>query len=149
MSGKVHPWWKNLDTSKSFLQVKTVAGFVSRTLPFGSTASVLHFNRAARLLHRIGLELDVVWTTYYDDYPVVEFSFLAANTSHTIKALTSLLGFECSTDKELPFAEEAGNAGCCAGRFEIRIGNLECEKQAVSHGRADYEFESSHQGGKG
>ena len=88
-----------------------VAGFVSRTLPFGSTASVLHFNRAARLLHRIGLELDVAWTNYYDDYPVVEVSFLAANTNHTIQALTSLLGLECSTDKELPFADEAEMLG--------------------------------------
>ena len=142
MSGKVHSWWKNFDTSKPFLQVKTVdlksaykqfaihpsdrrlsvlalkrpetgevAGFVSRTLPFGSTASVLHLDRAARLLHRIGLELDVAWTNYYDDYPVVEFSFLAANTSHTIRALTSLLGFECSTDKELPFADQAEMLG--------------------------------------
>ena len=142
MSGKVHSWWKSLDTNKSFLQVKTVdlksaykqfaihpsdrrlsvlalrkpdtgevAGFVSRTLPFGSTASVLHFNRAARLLHRIGLDLDVAWTNYYDDYPVVDFSFLASNTNHAIKALTSLLGFECSTDKELPFADEAEMLG--------------------------------------
>ena len=142
LSGKVHSWWKDLDTSKPFLQVKTVdlksaykqfaihpsdrrlsvlalkrpgtgdvAGFVSRTLPSGSTASVLHFNRASRLLHRIGLELDVAWTNYYDDCPVVEFSFLAANTSHTIRALTSLLGFECSTDKELPFANEAEMLG--------------------------------------
>ena len=45
-----------------------VAGFVSRTLPFGSTASVLHFNRVARLLHRIGLELDVAWTNYFGDF---------------------------------------------------------------------------------
>ena len=52
-----------------------VAGFVSRTLPFGSTASVLNFNRAARLLRRIGLELDVACTHYHDDYPVVESSF--------------------------------------------------------------------------
>lgn len=73
-----------------------IAGFVSRTLPFGSTASGLHFNRAARLLHRLGLERDVAWTNYYDDHPVVEFSFLATNTSHTIRALTSLLGFGCS-----------------------------------------------------
>ncbi len=71
-----------------------VAGFVSQSLLLGSTASVLHFNRAARLLYRIGLELDVAWTNYYDDYPVVEFSFLATTTSQTIRALTSLLGFE-------------------------------------------------------
>ena len=142
LSGQVHSWWKSLDLSKPFLQVKTVdlksaykqfaihpsdrrlsvlalklpetgdvAGFISRTLPFDSTAFVLHFLRAARLLHRMGLELDVVWTNYYDDYPVVEFSFLATNTSHTIRALTCLLGFEGSTDKELPFADEAEMLG--------------------------------------
>ena len=101
-----------------------VAGFVSRTLPFGSTASVLHFNRAARLLHRIGLELDVAWTNYYDDYPVVEFSFLAANTNHTIRALTSLLGFECSTDKELPFADEAEMLGVVLDVSKSSVGIL-------------------------
>ena len=101
-----------------------VAGFVSRTLPFGSTASVLHFNRAARLLHRIGLELDVAWTNYYNDYPVVEFSFLAANTNHTMKALTSLLGFECSTDKELPFADEAEMLGVVLDVSKFGLGIL-------------------------
>ncbi len=53
----------------------------------------------------------MAWANYYDDYPAVEFSCLAANTSHTIRALTSLLGFECSTDKELPFADEAEMLG--------------------------------------
>ena len=155
MSGKVHSWWKDLETRKPFLQVKTVdlksaykqfaihpsdrrlsvlalkkpetgevAGFVSRTLPFGSTASVLHFNRAARLLHRIGLELDVAGTNYYDDYPVVEFSFLASNTNHTIRALTSMLGFECSTDKELPFGEEAEMLGVVLDVSKSGLGSL-------------------------
>ena len=78
-------------------------GFVSKTLPFGSVASVLHFNRVSRLLHRIGLELDVAWTNYYDDYPVVKFKILAEHTAAAIRALTSMLGFECSLDKELPF----------------------------------------------
>lgn len=32
------------------------SGFISRTLPFGSVASVLHFNGVARLVQRIGLE---------------------------------------------------------------------------------------------
>ena len=70
----IHPSDRRLSDLKK-PKTGEVAGFVSRTLPFGSTASVLHFNRAARLLHRIGLELDVAWTNYYDDYPVVEFSF--------------------------------------------------------------------------
>ena len=99
-------------------------GFISRTLPFGSTASVLHFNRASRLLHRIGLELDIAWTNYYDDYPVIEFSFLAANTTSTLRALTSLLGFECSFDKELPFATEAEMLGVVLDLSETMKGKV-------------------------
>ena len=78
-------------------------GFVSKTLPFGSVASVLHFNRVSRLLHRIGLDLDIPWTNYYDDFPVVDFKILSEHTAAAARALTSLLGFECALDKELPF----------------------------------------------
>ena len=35
------------------------ACFLMRTLPFGSTASVLHFNRVARLIWRLGIELNL------------------------------------------------------------------------------------------
>ena len=86
-------------------------GFVSKTLPFGSVASVLHFNRVARLLHRIGLELDIPWTNYYDDFPVVDFKILSEHTAAAARALTSLLGFECSLDKELPFDSSAEMLG--------------------------------------
>ena len=79
-------------------------GFVSKTLPFGSVASVLHFNRVARLLHKIGLEMDIPWTNYYDDFPVVDLKILSEHTAAAARALTSLLGFECSLDKELPFS---------------------------------------------
>ena len=137
MSGKVHSWWKDLDTSKPFLQVKTVdlksaykqfaihpSDRRLSVLALKKPASVFHFNRAVRLLHRIGLELDVAWTNYYDDYPVVEFSFLASNTNHTIRALTSMLGFECSTDKELPFAEEAEMLGVVLDVSKSGLGSL-------------------------
>ena len=81
-------------------------GFVSKKkLPFGSVASVLHFNRISRLLYMLGLQLDVAWTNYYDDSPVVDFKVLADHSSAAIRALTSMLRFECSLDKELPFAE--------------------------------------------
>ena len=88
-----------------------VFGFVSKTLPFGSTASVLHFNRVSRLLHRLGLQLDVPWANYYDDYPVVDFACLSSSTSNTIRALMALLGFECSIDKEEPFGPQAEMLG--------------------------------------
>ena len=82
-------------------------------------------------------ELDVAWTNYHDDYPVVEFSFLADNTNHTTKALTSLLGFECSTDKELPFADEAEMLGVV---LQIQCGSFECEKRDIPYGRVGCEF---------
>ena len=53
----------------------------------------------------LGLQLDVAWTNYYDDFPVVGFKVLADHSSAAIRALTSMLRFECSLDKELPFAE--------------------------------------------
>ena len=89
----------------------TVAGFISKTLPFGSVASVLHFNRISRLLHALGLQLDVAWSNYYDDFPVVDFKVLADHTAAAIRALTSMLGFECSLDKEAPFANTAEMLG--------------------------------------
>ena len=107
-----------IDRKLSILTLKSprtgeVQGFVSRTLPFGSAASVLHFNRVARLLHRIGVELDVNWSNYFDDFPVVEFDELCQSTSGTIRALTHLLGFECSPDKEEPFSSSTHTLGMC------------------------------------
>ncbi|CAK9004344.1 unnamed protein product, partial [Durusdinium trenchii] len=107
-----------IDRKLSILTLKSprtgeVQGFVSRTLPFGSVASVLHFNRVARLLHRIGMELDVNWSNYFDDFPVVEFDELCQSTSGTIRALTHLLGFECSPDKEEPFSSSTHMLGMC------------------------------------
>lgn len=90
---------------------KQVFGFVSKTLPFGSVASVLHFNRVARLLHRPGLELNVAWCNYYDDFPVIDFKVLADHMTSAIRAMTSLLGFECSLDEEQPFDKTAEMLG--------------------------------------
>ena len=70
------------------------------------------------------MELDIAWTSYYDDYPVIEFSFLAANTTSTLRALTSLLGFECSLDKELPFATEAEMLGVVLDLSETMKGKV-------------------------
>lgn len=64
-------------------------GFISRTLPFGSVASVLHFNRVARLVHKIGLEAQIMWFNYYDDYPVVDFKVLSEHTTAAIRPIMS------------------------------------------------------------
>ncbi|CAE7322130.1 unnamed protein product [Symbiodinium sp. CCMP2592] len=82
-------------------------GFISHTLPFGSLASVGLFNRVARLIHCILIELDCLACNYYDDYPVLDVSMLSANTEKTIRKLMCLLGVICSKDKELPFSSVA------------------------------------------
>eukprot|EP00438_Fugacium_kawagutii_P013469 Skav231273 [mRNA] locus=scaffold2436:470175:474164:- [translate_table: standard] len=107
-----------------------VHGFVSRTLPFGSVASVLHFNRVARLLHQLGLELGIVWANYYDDYPVVDFKALSKQTDAAVRALTSMLGFKCAVDKELPFAQRSELLGVVLDSSDstkgvVRVSNKE------------------------
>ena len=46
---------------------KQLGCFVGNALPFGSTASVVYFNRVSRLIWRLGLELFLPWCNYYDD----------------------------------------------------------------------------------
>ena len=52
------------------------AGYVCHTLPFGACGSVLHFNRVSALLRRVMLEMDILSSLYYDDYPVVSPAYL-------------------------------------------------------------------------
>ncbi|CAE7239575.1 unnamed protein product [Symbiodinium sp. CCMP2592] len=98
-------------------------GFISHTLPFGSLASVGQFNRVARLIHRILVELECLACNYYDDYPVLDMSMLSANTEKTIRKLMRLLGVVCSEDKELPFSSVADLLGV---RLDLRAKDFSC-----------------------
>ena len=77
----------------------SVGGFVGKALPFGSTASVVFFNRLARLIWRLGLELYLPWCNYYDDYPVFTPECIEQSTMTTMVTLLNLLGFEFAADK--------------------------------------------------
>ena len=66
--------------------------FVGNALPFGSTASVVYFNRVSRLLWRLGLELYLPWCNYYDDYPVFSPACLASSTMIAMVGLVKFLG---------------------------------------------------------
>ena len=72
--------------------------FLMRTFPFGSTASVLHFNRTARLIWRIGLELNLWWANYFDDYPCIAHNNQVASTLACVESLFGLLGFRFAKD---------------------------------------------------
>ena len=62
-------------------QSHKIACFLMNTLPFGSVASVLHFNRVSRLLWRLGLEMGILWTNYFDDYPCISHLLHEKSTS--------------------------------------------------------------------
>ncbi|CAE7218164.1 unnamed protein product [Symbiodinium sp. CCMP2592] len=108
-------------------------GFISHTLPFGSLASVGQFNRVARLIHRILIELECLACNYYDDYPVLDVSMLSANTEKTIRKLMRLLGVICSEDKELPFSSVADLLGV---RLDLRAKDFSCVTVANKPDRA-------------
>ena len=80
--------------------------FVSKALPFGSAASVLHFNRLSRLFWRLGLEVGLLWANFYDDYPAI------LETS-TVQALS---GLERLTD----FGVEVDTSAACDNLLAVR-----------------------------
>ena len=83
------------------------AFFTSCALPFGASASVLHFNRVSRLLWRLGLELLLFWSNYFDDYPVMSPELLASATRETMLSFMKLIGFQCAEDKLSDFSAKA------------------------------------------
>ena len=81
--------------------------FETQALPFGGSSSVLHFNRISHLLWRIGVELFLFWSCFFDDYPVMSPGSISASTKETMLLLMRLLGFACSEEKLEEFAEKA------------------------------------------
>ena len=77
------------------------------TLPFGSSASVLHFNRVSWLLWALGCRLGLLWSCYYDDHPILCPKDLEASSMGAAKAMFNLLGFHFAEDKLAPPADKA------------------------------------------
>ena len=98
LRGKVHPDWTGgctiksttLDLKSAYKQLPLHKSDVNKaivtlrdpscgkakhfsmcTLPFGASASVLHFNRVSVLLWALGCHLNLIWASYYDDYPIL------------------------------------------------------------------------------
>eukprot|EP00435_Cladocopium_sp_Y103_P052388 s1758_g16.t1 len=85
--------------------------FEGRVLPFGATASVVHFNRIARLVQAVGFRCGILWGNYFDDYPMVTTKILARSSMTASTTLLDLLGFEYATHKLKPFADRASVLG--------------------------------------
>ena len=87
-------------------------------------ASVLHFNRTSRLLWRLGLELYLVWTNYFGDFPCMAHSSQTTSTMHCAKSLFGLLGFGFAEDKLLPFEEKAETLGVAVDLSKCKAGQI-------------------------
>ena len=111
---------------------KRPACFLMRTLPFGSTASVLHFNRIARLIWRLGIELNLWWANYFDDYPCISHRSQMVSTKSCAEGLFQLLGFRFARDKLAPFAESSEMLGVVVDTSEkgvVKLDNKESRKR--------------------
>ena len=110
------------------------ACFLMRTLPFGSTASVLYFNRTARLIWRLGIELNLWWSSYFDDYPCVTHRSQATSTQTCVEGLFQLLGFRFASDKLAPFSgttEMLGVVVDTSDNTAIKVDNKESRKREL------------------
>jgi hypothetical protein len=88
--------------------LKVAAMFGQVSLPFGSSASVLAFNRSARFVWQLLVsELRVVILNYFDDYPLVAPKEVADLTHHAVKLFMKMLGWTVAEadKKDVPMAE--------------------------------------------
>jgi hypothetical protein len=126
LRGKVHPDWTGgctiksttLDLKSAYKQLPLHKSDVNKaivtlrdpscgkakhfsmcTLPFGASASVLHFNRVSVLLWALGCHLNLIWASYYDDYPILCPAGLEQSSLGAAKAMLGLLGFDYSAEK--------------------------------------------------
>ena len=75
--------------------------FRMESLPFGATASVASFLRAAEAIKYIGAkELAFVWTSFFDDFIVVCNEEDADDTHRAVQLLFRILGWDLSADPE-------------------------------------------------
>ena len=166
LSGKVHAMWeqsdnirpltKTYDLRSAYKQLplhpeeqrkavimlrepgtREPRAFVCRTLPFGSAASVLQFNRVSLLLRRILLEVDVLASCYYDDYPCTAPKCLAEATDGCAHAVFTLLGFDTSVDKECSFSTQTELLGVTLdtsdqGYQAVRVANKPDRASAIA-----------------
>ena len=83
--------------------------YVSKSLPFGASASVYAFNKVSRgLWHLLCHKLQLLSTVFFDDFPVFEFEPLQELTTKMITAFFDLLGWLHATvgKKASPFTSE-------------------------------------------
>ena len=101
-----------LDYDKSVVSLwdpgsSDVRCFICNTLPFGASSSVHNFLRVSSFLQAAGCYLGILWTSYFDDFPMVSHVLHTSSTMTCAKTLLSLMGFVYAEDKLEPFGIEA------------------------------------------
>ena len=100
---------------------------VSRSLPFGATASVYAFNKLAlALLHIMVVKFHAIATDFYDDYTVFEFQPAASLLDKVLCRLLKLLGWVFAEDgkKFVPFASQVVALGVVLNLEDIWNGRI-------------------------
>ena len=80
--------------------------FLSRSLPFGASASVFGFNRISKSLWHIATKgCLMMGGVFFDDFPIVEPESLCSLASKSVEGLLKALGWQYSDDpkKVVPF----------------------------------------------
>ena len=78
--------------------------YQQKVLPFGSVASVTAFLRLALALWKVGTNLlSLLWSSYFDDFFSVAEKETSRHTDLVISAFFSILGWNLSNDKLLPY----------------------------------------------
>ena len=96
--------------------------YVSKSLPFGASASVYSFNKVSRgLWHLLCHKLQLLSTVFFDDFPVFEFEPLQELTTKMITAFFDLLGWLHATvgKKASPFTSEMTALGVKFNTLDI------------------------------
>ena len=108
---------------------RSVRFYRQPALAFGASASVVAFNWVAcALCSCLLVLLEVAASNFYDDYTVVEFAPLAADTAQVTEAFFELLGWDL---KELPaFSAAPEPLGCVVDLSKCREGTCIIKNRA-------------------
>ena len=118
-----------LDSDKAVVSLwsegdRDVRCFACNTLPFGASASVHNFLRVSAFLQAAGCALGILWTSYFDDFPMVSHSLHTSSTLVCAKGLMSLFGFVYSEEKLAPFGYDAEILGVVVDLKDAAAGKI-------------------------
>ena len=102
--------------------------FRSISLPFGATQSVFSFNRMSRAVWAIAAKgLWLMWTCFYDDFPIFSEPGLESNTDQAAETFFTLLGwaFDKEGDKHTSFSAKLSALGVIVNLSPLSKGMVE------------------------